>query len=164
MMTDIPDELISAAAVDAEHLTMLRALELNSYICVPMIAGGEVLVLLGPEVPERLGVGGQRQQQRDVVDQQSDRADQHDQYFRRLDDAHQLGLVALVGQLPRQGRQEEEGQDEQAAGDGAKRRLLRRILIDAVDHQHHHRGAEQIVVEGAEKLGDEDRQEAPGTE
>ena len=25
----------------------------------------------------------------------------------------------------------------------------------------HHRGAEQIVVEGAEELGDEERQEAP---
>jgi PAS domain S-box-containing protein len=43
MMTDIPVELLEGAAVDAEHLAMLRALELNSYICVPLIAGGEVL-------------------------------------------------------------------------------------------------------------------------
>ncbi len=35
------------------------------------------------------------------------------------------------------------------------------VAIDAVDHQHHHRGAEQIVVERAEELGDENRQEAP---
>ena len=34
------------------------------------------------------------------------------------------------------------------------------VAVDAVDHQHHHRGAEQIVVEGAQELGDEDRQEA----
>jgi PAS domain S-box-containing protein len=43
MMTDIPVELLEGAAVDAEHLAMLRALELKSYICVPLIAGGEVL-------------------------------------------------------------------------------------------------------------------------
>jgi PAS domain S-box-containing protein len=43
MMTDIPDELLEAAAVDADHLAMLRALDLHSYICVPLVAGGEVL-------------------------------------------------------------------------------------------------------------------------
>ena len=35
------------------------------------------------------------------------------------------------------------------------------VAIDAVDHEHHHRRAEQIVVEGAQELGDENRQEPP---
>jgi PAS domain S-box-containing protein len=58
MMTDIPDELVAAAAVDAEHLEMLRALQLNSYICVPLIAGGEVLgaiTFVGAESGRRYG-------------------------------------------------------------------------------------------------------------
>ena len=58
MMTDIPDELVAAAAVDAEHLTMLRAIQLNSYICVPLIAGGEVLgtiTFVGAESGRRYG-------------------------------------------------------------------------------------------------------------
>jgi len=58
MMTDIPDELLSTAAVDAEHLAMLRALELNSYICVPLIAGGDVLgtiTFVGAESGRRYG-------------------------------------------------------------------------------------------------------------
>jgi PAS domain S-box-containing protein len=58
MMTDIPDELLAGAAVDAEHLAMLRALELNSYICVPLIAGGEVLgtiTFVGAESGRRYG-------------------------------------------------------------------------------------------------------------
>ncbi len=90
-------------------------------------------------------------------------ADQHDEDFGGLHQADDLGLVTLVGKLARQRRQQEEGQDEQAAGDRAERRLLGRVAIDAVDHQHHHRGAEQIVIEGAEELGEEDRQEAAGT-
>ena len=50
------------------------------------------------------------------------------------------------------------------AGDRAERRFLRRVAVNAVDHQHHHRGAEQIIVERAEELGDENRQEAAGAQ
>ena len=35
------------------------------------------------------------------------------------------------------------------------------VAVDAVDDQHDHRRAEQIVVERAEELGRENRQEAP---
>ena len=38
--------------------------------------------------------------------------------------------------------------------------FLRRVAINAVDDEQHHRGAEQIVVERAEELRDENRQEA----
>ena len=58
IMTDIPDELLVGAAVDAEHLEMLRALELRSYMCVPFIAGGEILgtlTFVGGESGRRYG-------------------------------------------------------------------------------------------------------------
>jgi len=43
MMAEIPDELLEAAAVDAEHLEILRELGLRSYIVVPMVARGRTL-------------------------------------------------------------------------------------------------------------------------
>ena len=43
MMSDLPPELIEAAAKDANHLKILRALGLQSYMCVPIVAGGQVL-------------------------------------------------------------------------------------------------------------------------
>ena len=43
MMSDVTDELIEAAARDAEHLELIRALGLRSYMCVPILAGGQVL-------------------------------------------------------------------------------------------------------------------------
>ena len=70
------------------------------------------------------------------------------------------GLVVGVGELARKRRQQEKWRDEQAAGNRAERRLLLGIAIDAVDDQQDHRGAEQVVVEGAEELRDENRQEA----
>ena len=43
MMTDLPGELIEAGARDADHLSLLRALRLRSYMCVPIIASGQIL-------------------------------------------------------------------------------------------------------------------------
>jgi PAS domain S-box-containing protein len=40
MMSEIPEELLDAVAVDAEHREMIEKLGLNSYIVVPMIAQG----------------------------------------------------------------------------------------------------------------------------
>ena len=103
---------------------------------------------------------GQRgEQQRDIVEQQPGGAEQHDPDFRAFDDAHDLRLVIGVGQLAGKRGQQEEGGDEQAAGDRAEGRFLLGVAVDAVDDQHHHRGAEQIVVEGAQELGHENRQE-----
>ena len=59
-------------------------------------------------------------------------------------------------------RKQEKRKDEQSAGNGTERRFLLGVLVDAVNHQHHHRRAEQIVVECAQELGDENWQEAPG--
>ena len=43
MMAHIPDALLTAAARDPEHLRIIRALGLRSYICVPLTARGRVL-------------------------------------------------------------------------------------------------------------------------
>src|SRR3546814_19938435 len=66
-----------------------------------------------------------------------------------------------VGQLPRHGGKEEEGQDEQAGSQRAERRFGPFVAIDAIDHEQHHRGLVEIVVEGVEKLGDEQGQKSP---
>ena len=100
-------------------------------------------------------------QERDIVEQQARRPEQHDENLGRLDDADDLRLVAGVGELPGQRRQEEEGEDEQPPGNGAEGRLLLGIAIDAVDDQHDHGGAKEVVVERAQELGDEQGQEAP---
>ncbi|HYR08092.1 MAG TPA: MHYT domain-containing protein [Longimicrobium sp.] len=43
MMPHIPEALLTAAARDLEHLRMIRALGLRSYVCVPLKARGRVL-------------------------------------------------------------------------------------------------------------------------
>jgi PAS domain S-box-containing protein len=58
MMTEIPEELLAAGAHDAEHLELIRELHLRSYICVPVIAGGQILgaiTFVGAESGRRYG-------------------------------------------------------------------------------------------------------------
>ncbi|HEU0300987.1 MAG TPA: ATP-binding protein [Longimicrobium sp.] len=43
MLSDIPEELLAAAAHDPEHLRVIRELGLRSYVCVPLTARGRVL-------------------------------------------------------------------------------------------------------------------------
>ena len=43
LMPEIPRELLTSAAVDAEHLRLIDELELRSYMGVPLIMGGKVL-------------------------------------------------------------------------------------------------------------------------
>jgi PAS domain S-box-containing protein len=43
MMSEIPDALLTASARDPEHLRVIRALGLRSYVCVPLTARGRVL-------------------------------------------------------------------------------------------------------------------------
>lgn len=43
MMAQVTDEMIRAAARDARHLELMSALDLRSWMCVPMTAGGRVL-------------------------------------------------------------------------------------------------------------------------
>ena len=101
------------------------------------------------------------QHQRDVVQKQPGRSEDHDDDLGGLDDSDDPRLVAGIGQLPGEGGEEEEGEDEDGARYGVEHRLLGRIGIDVIGDQDHHRRLEQIVVECPEELGDEQRQEAP---
>jgi PAS domain S-box-containing protein len=58
MLADIDPALVEAAAVDQEHLEILRNLQLRSYMCVPLIARGRTLgaiTLLAAESGRRYG-------------------------------------------------------------------------------------------------------------
>lgn len=46
MMEEIPAELLESAAVDSEHLRLIKELQLRSYICVPLRARGQTLGVL----------------------------------------------------------------------------------------------------------------------
>ena len=43
LLANIPPEMLRAAAVDAEHLRLIEALDLHSYVGVPLTIGGAVL-------------------------------------------------------------------------------------------------------------------------
>ncbi|MEJ0069339.1 MAG: hypothetical protein WDO24_12125 [Pseudomonadota bacterium] len=101
------------------------------------------------------------EQQGDIAEAQPDHAEQHEADLASLDDADQPSLLEPVGEPPGRRRAQQERQDEQAGRqigeDGAVHPGLRR---QAEHDQDHHRGLEQIVVERAEELSDEHRQEA----
>ena len=88
----------------------------------------------------------------------------HDADLEQLHRPDQARLVELVRELPGGGREEEEGQDEEAAGQGDQELALLRVLHQAEGDQGDQRGPEEVVVEGAQELGDEERQEAPATQ
>jgi PAS domain S-box-containing protein len=59
-MSDIPQEVVDAAAQNDEHRAMLRTLSLRSYVAVPLIAAGRitgVLTLVGSDPGHRFEVG-----------------------------------------------------------------------------------------------------------
>ena len=95
-----------------------------------------------------------------TVHEKPERRDDHDQHLDQLDQARQPGLVELVGELTGSRREKEKGQDENSGGEigqdlGRQRRPPRRLKSEQDDQ----RVFEQIVVERAEKLRDEERRE-----
>jgi len=89
--------------------------------------------------------------------------ERHDGDLRHLDDDDQPRLLKLVGKAPRGRREQEEGQDEDARGDGRPELAIdARLGSDAEGHQDDQRVLEDVVVQRAHELGDEQRQEAPG--
>ena len=64
--------------------------------------------------------------QRDACEHDPGAAEDHDADFRELDDPDDARLVMIVGKLAGQGREQEEGQNEQALRDRAELELLRR--------------------------------------
>jgi hypothetical protein len=87
-------------------------------------------------------------------------ADQHDQDLAQFDDADDPGLVAGVGELARQRREQKEGEDEDPGRHRAEPGLRPFVIVDLVDDEQHHRVLEQVVVERIEQLGREQGQEA----
>ena len=65
--------------------------------------------------------------QRDVGEHEPGAAEDHDPDLGELDDPDQPRLVVIVGELARQCREQEEGQDEQRLRDRAELELLRRV-------------------------------------
>ncbi len=92
-------------------------------------------------------------------EQQADRAHHHDRYLAQLDDADDAGLVVGVGELAGERREDEERKDEDAGGEAAEPCLRGLVVIDLIDDEQHHRVLEQIVVERAQHLRDEQGRE-----
>ena len=83
----------------------------------------------------------------------SDRGYDHDENFDQLYDTHHLGLVKLVGDLPRCCRQQQERKDEQARDQIVQQTRTDIRPVQGIKGDHgDQRGLEQIIVEGAKKL------------
>ena len=84
----------------------------------------------------------------------------HDRHFKHFDQACKPGLVVLVGQLSGRGREQEERQNENARRQVHQQRRLQAGPLGCLERQQHDQGIlEQVVVEGPQKLGDEERAE-----
>src|SRR5262249_55333500 len=78
-----------------------------------------------------------------------------------LHQANQPRLLVLVGDLPRGGREKEEGQDEEAGAGIHHQAWIGRSHARALEgDQDHHGVLEHVVIEGAEELCDEEREKA----
>ncbi len=107
------------------------------------------------EEPER------REQQRNALLPEAERADDHDRDLEDLDPADESRLLELVGELPRGGREQHERRDEHGADqvdDG--RRVEPHCRGRLEGHEHDERILEHVVVRGPEELGPEERREA----
>src|SRR5580704_3359734 len=94
--------------------------------------------------------------------QKADAGHDHDENFHSLDDLENASLVEAFSQLAGKPRKNNKRRDEYAGGDirqefGLKRAPARRL----VSHQNDQQILEQIVVEGAARLGAKKRQETP---
>ncbi len=110
----------------------------------------------------RVGAHGKQRQQHQfqVIEQEAGGADGHDHDLADLDRADQRVLVEFLAKLPGQRREQEERQDKQQGAqvdpDGA-------VTVDAqlVENRQDQRLLEDVVVEGTQQLGNEERQKAP---
>ena len=103
------------------------------------------------------------EQQPQAVQGEPGRPQDHDPHFQQLDQPDDAGAFVLVGELPGGGREQEEGQDQHAAA-----QVDQHLGADAghrgglIGDQQHQGILEQVVVERAQQLGDEERAETPG--
>ncbi|MCY1404520.1 hypothetical protein D9M71_197300 [compost metagenome] len=108
----------------------------------------------------RVGAHGEQrdEQQGQAAEQETGGADQHDHHLGQLQPAHQRVLVVFLAELPAEGGEQEERQDEQQRAE-----VHQQVGVAAdrqvVEDRQHQRLLEQVVVERAEELGGEERQE-----
>ena len=120
---------------------------------------GRIEYFTGPNSVDCTPVAEQRDQQHDhVLGQEADRRQRHDHDLHRRGDADQLRLLEFLGDLSGGRREQEVRQDEQRRCEiGVERALLG---ADAeVEQQADDRLPIDVVVERAERLGGEERQE-----
>ena len=90
---------------------------------------------------------------------------EHQRDLQKLDASHQHRLLVLVGQLARCCRKQEERQDEQHSGDVRQFAVVHARNEHTLERDQDDEAlAKNVVVEGAEKLGDEKRGETALTE
>ena len=99
-----------------------------------------------------------REEERHAFQPEAHRAKRHDGDLGDLDDAGDERLVDAIGQRARGAREEEERRDEDRAGQHHERcGVEARLLGQPERHHDAHRALQQVVVEGAEELRDEQR-------
>ena len=103
------------------------------------------------------------EKERHALEPEAHGAHSHDDDLGDLDDASDVRLVDAIGERARCAREEEERRNEDRAGQhdeggGVDARLL------GQPERHHdaHRALQQVVVEGAEELRDEQRRKPTG--
>jgi hypothetical protein len=147
-----------------EGTSLDQRIATDQFVVVQMLRDDRVL-----DRPEQRRMAAEQEQRahqdRQAVQEETGGGDAHDHHFQHLDQAGEHRLVVFVGQLPGGRREQEEGQDEDASRHiGKQPRRQRRPLGGLESQQDNQRVLEQVVVEGAEELGGEERREATGIE
>ena len=100
------------------------------------------------------------QRQRHRLEQHRHRAKRHEDDLRQLHAFRNPRLVARIGDFTGQPRKQHERQDEHTRGHCRKRCSARRVIrLEMEGDEKDESGLEQIIVEGAQKLGSEHRPE-----
>ncbi len=109
LMSEIPRELLTAAAVDQEHLRLIEDLDLRSYVGVPLSIGGKVLGALTFVMAESHRVYGEEDLAfaREVADRAA-LAIENARLFREVEDAR----AAAAAQLVSEERRRHEAEDQ----------------------------------------------------
>ena len=109
LMSEIPRELLTAAAVDEEHLRLIEELDLRSYVGVPLSVGGKVLGAITFVMAESHRVYGEDDLAfaREVADRAA-LAIENARLFREVEDARAAAAAQLVSEERRRHEAEEQ--------------------------------------------------------
>jgi len=141
LVPEIPDELLVAVTRDEEHLRIIRALGLRSYICVPLVARGTVLgalSLIASESGRRFGERDLRLAEelarRAAMAIDNARLFRESEAARRSLEEQAIELEAQAAELQQQACQLEESQvDLEAVNDELERQadMAQRARVEA---------------------------------